>query len=185
MNSGRNMKSREVDYISNLPLIVHLPSYHLFFVHAGLLPLNPTIPLNSKHQPLSHVPGSLRQKAEYQHRAARQIETSEDLEARGLTGSDHLGRKGHHREPRNARELRTLQEEMILSGIPQNTIPFNLLNMRSLDRNSPVKSSNKVRGLSIEFVGSSVIKGASVVGDLEHCPQEVRWIPRRCCPTFP
>ncbi|CAG7852860.1 SubName: Full=Uncharacterized protein {ECO:0000313/EMBL:CCA72927.1} [Serendipita indica DSM 11827] len=153
---ARNMKAHEADYISNLPLVIHVPSYHLFFVHAGLLPLNPTIPLNSKHQPLSHVPGSLRQKSDHQHRAARQVGSIDNLEDRGLAGSDHLSRKGHHRDPKNARDLRTLQEEMILSGIPQNTIPFNVLNMRSLQRNEPVKSSKKGRPWS--EVWNTVVK---------------------------
>ncbi|KAG8822948.1 hypothetical protein FS842_009102 [Serendipita sp. 407] len=138
---ARRLTSHEARYIMNLPLIIHVPSYHLFFVHAGLLPLNPTIPLNSKHQPLSHVPGSLRKRALVKHYNNHH---GRALDAKVDDGQAEVDKHGH-RKPKDERDLRTLQEQLLLEAIPQNTVPFNLLNMRSVEHNAPVKSSNKGR----------------------------------------
>ena len=148
---NRNLKPAEDRYLSSLPLILHLPDYHIFLVHAGLLPLNPTIPLNSKHQPLSHVPGSLqpphKRHAESLPSSARFRRAV--IEADSTKDGDEEAEKNkhRHRKPASEAELRTLQERMVLKTIPQNTIPFNLLNMRSLERNAPVRSK-KVRALT-------------------------------------
>lgn len=151
------MKATEVEYLNNLPLVLHFPSYHLFIVHAGILPLNPTIPLSSKHQPLSHVPGSLRIKGDKSyHRQGHKIRGANpigDVEERDdqLVERDSLEEREwleerdpagafRHRKPRNKHDLRTIQEQLLLTTIPQNTIPFNLLNMRSLERNQPTRA---------------------------------------------
>ncbi|KIM24400.1 hypothetical protein M408DRAFT_331780 [Serendipita vermifera MAFF 305830] len=150
---ARNLKSGEERYLSSLPLVLHLPDYHIFLVHAGILPLNPTIPLSSKHQPLSHVPGSLRAP----HKKGRKADSARFRRA-AIDSEDNdeeaEKNKHHPRKPSTEKELRTLQERMVLQTIPQNTIPFNLLNMRSLERNSPVRTK---KGRPWSEVWNSVI----------------------------
>jgi hypothetical protein len=102
--------------------------------------------LNSRHQPLSHVPGSLR----VPHKKGRHATSPSSARfKRGVIDPNASGdtpeedpetNKHHHRKPADEAELRVIQERMLLQSIPQNTIPFNLLNIRSLKRNSPVKS---------------------------------------------
>ncbi|PVF95687.1 Metallo-dependent phosphatase [Serendipita vermifera] len=141
---ARNLKPHEEKYMNNLPLILHLPGYHLFFVHAGLLPLNPTIPLNSRHQPLSHVPGSVGRngkRSHYKGHGRRTEDESESNESSETSDDNSSLHEKRHRKPTNKKELRMLQEQLLLSRIPQNTIPFNLLNMRSVQKNKPVKSA--------------------------------------------
>ncbi|KAG8824604.1 hypothetical protein FRC17_009067 [Serendipita sp. 399] len=138
---ARKLTSHEFNYLKNLPLVLHIPSYDLFLVHAGLLPLNPTIPLNSKHQPLSHVPGSLRKRVSSKHYSNHHAKS---LGARSEGGGPEVDEHGHHK-PKSERDLRTLQEQLILETIPQNAVPFNLLNMRSVEHNMPVKSSKSGR----------------------------------------
>lgn len=55
---ARLMTEAQFEYLVSLPLVLHLPSLHTMIVHAGLLPVDPTEPLNSKDQPLSRVPKS-------------------------------------------------------------------------------------------------------------------------------
>lgn len=130
----RNLHADQKEYLNNLPLILHFPSFHLFFVHAGLLPINPTIPLTSKRQPLSHVPGSLRK---YHQKGHKKVHRDETLETESF---EEIIKKGNVKKPKNGHDLRVLQEKLVLKDIPQNTIPFNLMNIRSLKHNSPTRS---------------------------------------------
>jgi hypothetical protein len=50
------MSQSDYEYLLSLPLVLHVPSEHAFFVHAGLLPYDPTLSITSKRQPLSHIP---------------------------------------------------------------------------------------------------------------------------------
>ncbi len=50
------MSKSDYEYLLSLPLVLHLPSEHAFLVHAGLLPYDPTLPITSNQQPLSHWP---------------------------------------------------------------------------------------------------------------------------------
>jgi len=50
------MSKSDYEYLLSLPLVLHLPSEHTFLVHAGLLPYDPTLPITSERQPLSHWP---------------------------------------------------------------------------------------------------------------------------------
>ena len=52
------MKPEHAQFLFSLPLVIHVPSEHLFLVHAGLLPFDPRRPSNDKHQPLAHAPSS-------------------------------------------------------------------------------------------------------------------------------
>ena len=53
---ARAMSKRDYEYLLSLPLVLHAPSEHAFFVHAGLLPYDPTHSIASKRQPLAHLP---------------------------------------------------------------------------------------------------------------------------------
>ncbi|KIO28540.1 hypothetical protein M407DRAFT_71663, partial [Tulasnella calospora MUT 4182] len=58
-NIARNLSPEDYQYLSSLPIVIHLPSLHTFMVHAGLLPMDPAHHLRSDVQPLAHVPESL------------------------------------------------------------------------------------------------------------------------------
>ncbi|PAV16397.1 Metallo-dependent phosphatase [Pyrrhoderma noxium] len=53
---ARALSDAQFEYLLSLPLVLHVPFLHTFFVHAGLLPLDPRHGINSKHQPLAHLP---------------------------------------------------------------------------------------------------------------------------------
>lgn len=53
---AREMSQEHLDYLSSLPLVIHAPTAHTFFVHAGLLPADPMRALDDPSQPLSHFP---------------------------------------------------------------------------------------------------------------------------------
>lgn len=50
------MSKSDYDYLRSLPVVLHLPSEHAFIAHAGLLPYDPIHSINSKQQPLAHLP---------------------------------------------------------------------------------------------------------------------------------
>lgn len=143
-------------------------------MHAGILPLNPTIPLNSKHQPLSHVPGSLKQHSnnhrthDHRIRGANPIGDIEERDVNDILKRDLEGRgelieersqdgRSLLRKPKNKHELRVLQEQLLLSTIPQNTIPFNLLNMRSLAKNRPTRGKKVCNVYFILLLSSGLV----------------------------
>ena len=53
---ARDMSQAHYDYLCSLPLVLHAPAVHTYFVHAGLLPADPTRTLDDPKQPLSHLP---------------------------------------------------------------------------------------------------------------------------------
>jgi hypothetical protein len=55
---ARVMSREHFSYLCSLPLVLHSPAGHLFFVHAGLLPSNPKLPASDPVQPLSHWPAA-------------------------------------------------------------------------------------------------------------------------------
>ncbi|GLB40398.1 putative calcineurin-like phosphoesterase [Lyophyllum shimeji] len=99
---ARAMSDAEYEYLRALPLTIHIPNAHAYIVHAGLLPSDPTYTPDHPGQPLATVP-------------------------RLPKGSE----RGKTQDETN-RILRTLQERAILSNVPQNTVPYNVLNMRSI-----------------------------------------------------
>lgn len=101
----RNITRQQHDYLLSLPLVLHIPSLHYYIVHAGILPIDPSLPLASKRQPLGHIPFSARSSS---------YPPTADLSRTQIE------------------QLRTEQELAILSDIPQNNDPFTTLNMRSL-----------------------------------------------------
>jgi hypothetical protein len=105
---ARYMSREEYEYLVSLPLVLYVPSAHTYLVHAGLLSSDVTLSPRHKRQPLAHPPY---------------------LPPSHVTGAALAGRK---------RLLRRLQEEAILSNIPQNTEPWVLLNMRSVTEDHKV-----------------------------------------------
>ncbi|KAF5391667.1 hypothetical protein D9757_002370 [Collybiopsis confluens] len=99
---AENMTHEQYEYMLQRPLMLHVPHAHTFIVHAGILASDPNYNPGHKRQPLAHVPK--------------------------LPKGDEsvIG----ERDRINA--LRELQELAILSDVPQNTIPWNTLNMRRL-----------------------------------------------------
>ncbi|KAH9013259.1 hypothetical protein EDB84DRAFT_1444330, partial [Lactarius hengduanensis] len=55
-----DMSKSDYNYLRSLPLVLHLPSKHVFLVHGGLLPYDPMHSISSKRQPLAHLRNSLR-----------------------------------------------------------------------------------------------------------------------------
>jgi hypothetical protein len=55
---ARAMSREHFNYLRSLPLVLHSPASHSFFVHAGLLPSNPKFPAFDPTQPLSHWPAA-------------------------------------------------------------------------------------------------------------------------------
>ncbi|EIN10902.1 Metallo-dependent phosphatase [Punctularia strigosozonata HHB-11173 SS5] len=101
---ARHMTEAEYEYLLSLPLILHAPSIHSFFVHGGMLPykLLPTPPYAAS-QPLAHIPS--------------------------------------HDEKADEDKLRRMQEEALLD-IPENRVPWNVLNIRSVKRGRHVSREN-------------------------------------------
>ncbi|KAG8756887.1 hypothetical protein FRC12_010436 [Ceratobasidium sp. 428] len=62
---ARHLKSKEYQYLLDLPTALHIPSLHTIVVHAGLLPMDPRHKMLSKHQPLSHPPKSKHNQTEF------------------------------------------------------------------------------------------------------------------------
>jgi calcineurin-like phosphoesterase family protein len=53
---ARAMSRSQYNYLKSLPLVLHAPAGHVFFVHAGLLAADPSRILTHPKQPLSHWP---------------------------------------------------------------------------------------------------------------------------------
>lgn len=101
---ARAMTDAQYTYLLSLPLTLYIPSAHAYIVHAGLLPSDPDYSFNHHRQPLAHVP---------------------HFPPLTKTGKS---------KPKNDTIpiLRGLQELAILNDVPQNNVPYNLLNMRSV-----------------------------------------------------
>jgi len=61
---ARDMSRDHYDYLRSLPLVLYAPLGHTYFVHAGLLPADPTRKLTDPKQPLSHWPTKPKPKAD-------------------------------------------------------------------------------------------------------------------------
>lgn len=98
------MTDSQYTYLLSLPLTIYIPSAHAYVAHAGLLPSDPDYTFDDHRQPLAHIP------------------SFPPLTKTGKT------------KPKNDTIplLRGLQELAILRDVPQNTVPFNVLNMRSV-----------------------------------------------------
>ncbi|KIR56490.1 phosphoric monoester hydrolase [Cryptococcus gattii Ru294] len=106
-NIARQISKESYEYLTNLSLILHLPSLHAFAVHGGLLPSNPLKSSSDPSQPL----------VEYSNSTL-------------------------------SPPYRKAEELAIVKNVIQNTIPYNLYNMRSLftdgsNKGKVTKSSTK------------------------------------------
>ncbi|KAG6909071.1 hypothetical protein DXG01_002224 [Tephrocybe rancida] len=106
---AQDMSEAHYAYLRSLPYIIHIPSAHTFIVHGGLLASNPKLGYKHAKQPLAHVP-----------RLPKSCK--DDKDKANITVM-----------------LRTMQEQEVLTQIPQNTIPFNVLNIRSLVKEEVTK----------------------------------------------
>jgi hypothetical protein len=55
---ARKMSQEQYNYLSSLPLALHVPSVHTYIVHAGLLSSDPNYEPSNQRQPLAHIPSS-------------------------------------------------------------------------------------------------------------------------------
>jgi hypothetical protein len=111
---ARDMSAAEFQYLLDLPLRLYVPTAHVFIVHAGMLPLNPKYPYHDKRQPLARVPKLLGTKVD----TSKLNKTSNEVE-----------------------KLRNLQDLSLLTLIPQNLIPWVVLNIRSVKKGKVFKNT--------------------------------------------
>ncbi|RDB25795.1 Serine/threonine-protein phosphatase 1 [Hypsizygus marmoreus] len=97
------MTEAEYKYLLALPLVIHVPTAHAYIVHAGILPSDPQYSHDHRRQPLARIPHL-------------------PTQFKGKTPSKH----------ETYRILRKLQELAVVRQVPQNQVPYNLLNMRSI-----------------------------------------------------
>ncbi|KAG6335666.1 hypothetical protein ID866_3424 [Astraeus odoratus] len=57
-NVARAMSREHYDYLRSLPIVMHAPNGHTFFVHAGMLAADPNRKPTHPSQPLSHWPST-------------------------------------------------------------------------------------------------------------------------------
>ncbi|KAI6125079.1 Metallo-dependent phosphatase-like protein [Pisolithus croceorrhizus] len=57
-NVARAMSQEHYDYLRSLPIVMHAPAGHTYFVHAGMLAADPKRELEHPKQPLSHWPAT-------------------------------------------------------------------------------------------------------------------------------
>jgi Calcineurin-like phosphoesterase len=112
---ARDMSATEFQYLLDLPLRLYVPSAHVFIVHAGLLSSDPQYPYYDKRQPLARVP--------------KLMATSADTSNLKKTKNE-------------VESLRRLQDLSLLTLVPQNLIPWVILNIRGV-KNGEVTKKNK------------------------------------------
>jgi len=101
---ARDMSEAQYDYLLSLPLKLYIPSAHTFIVHGGLLSSDPLYPPDHPRQPLARVPS--------------------------LPLSITKGKPMP--ENNTIAILRGLQELALLKSVPQNNVPWTVLNLRSI-----------------------------------------------------
>lgn len=108
-NIAKAMSKAEYEYLLSLPLILHVPSAHTFFAHAGLLPSDPRYPPHRHRQPLARIP-TLPSGVQY---------------GMGIPNA-------------TIPTLRRLQEIAVLNDVPQNKDPWVALNMRGVLKDNTI-----------------------------------------------
>ncbi|KAI0784242.1 Metallo-dependent phosphatase-like protein [Abortiporus biennis] len=135
---ARDMTQAHADFLRSLPLILHVPRYHFFVVHGGMLPSDPKFPPTHPRQPLSHhpnkhhhTPGSPPHLSSLSRFFLNDIppERQELLVKRSDNDS--------------VSELRVMQEESLIHDIPQNLDWWNILNIRGVLKNGKVTRENE------------------------------------------
>ena len=119
---ARDMSDTEFQYLLDLPLRLYIPSAHVFIVHAGLLASDPEYPYYDKRQPLARVPTLM---------AGSSTTTTATTDADASKSRNEV------------ESLRKLQDLSLLTLIPQNLIPWVVLNIRGVKKNGKVTKKNK------------------------------------------
>jgi hypothetical protein len=105
---ARHMSKGQYEYLLQLPLALYVPHAHTFVVHAGILPSDPRYPYDdAKRQPLARIPDIFRSAEE----------DTPCVSGNGLMCTSHL---------------RRVQEMEILTDVPQNKVPWTLMNIRGV-----------------------------------------------------
>ncbi|KAG6817678.1 hypothetical protein H0H87_005436 [Tephrocybe sp. NHM501043] len=112
---AQDMSEAQFAYLRSLPYTIHIPNAHAFIVHGGLLASNPEHGHEHSSQPLARIPRL----------------------PKSLKGCNEC-----NNNTRNTLALRAIQERAILTQVPQNTIPYNILNIRSIVKGKVTKQSN-------------------------------------------
>jgi len=99
----------------DLPLRLYVPSAHVFIVHAGMLASDPQYPYYDKRQPLARVPILM----------ATDVDTSKK------------------KTKNEVESLRRLQDLSLLTLVPQNLIPWVILNIRGVKNGEATKKNKK------------------------------------------
>ncbi|KAJ3507538.1 hypothetical protein NMY22_g16899 [Coprinellus aureogranulatus] len=116
---ARDMSKEQYEYLLQLPLVLYIPHAHTFVAHAGILPSDPRYPYyDAKRQPLARVPDIFH-----------------------LAEEDPLC---HGDAFMCTNYLRRAQEMAILTDVPQNKIPWTLMNLRGVKNG---KVSRKYKGV--------------------------------------
>ena len=146
------MIKEHATFLKSLPIVLHIPHYHFYVVHAGLLPSDPRYPSTDSRQPLAHRP-------KRKTRIAADTDVLKKLQEAGedeVTDLDLGDEDGVYRRPPRGivilpnhdllsprssgsiEEMRKWQEEAILRDIPQNRQWWNLVNMRGIRKDGEV-----------------------------------------------
>jgi hypothetical protein len=115
---ARDMSATEFQYLLDLPLRLYVPSAHVFIVHAGLLASDPHYPYYDERQPLARVPKLM-----------------------ATTDTDTSSKPNKTRK--EVESLRKLQDLSLLTLIPQNLIPWVVLNIRGVKNGKVSKMNGK------------------------------------------
>ncbi|KAI8980108.1 hypothetical protein BD414DRAFT_493658 [Trametes punicea] len=132
---ARDMKQEHAKFLYSLPLVIHVPSEHLFLVHAGLLPLDPRRPADDERQPLAHVPSldDVRDRpvddGDYGYTLLK-LDPPQDVLRQMSIASNFTEDE--------IQELRVTQERSILQDVPHNRDPWVVLNMRGVRKSGKV-----------------------------------------------
>lgn len=103
-NLARAMSKAQYDYLLSLPLKLYIPSAHTFIVHGGLLSSNPRYPPDHARQPLARVPTL----------------PLDITKGKPMPKNDTIA------------VLRGIQELSLLNDVPQNKVPWTVLNLRNV-----------------------------------------------------
>lgn len=140
----RDMTPAHKECLRSLPLVLHIPSEHVFVVHAGILPSDPHFPPSDMRQPLAHSPYlKSYPNDDFAHNVRSHLTDEVDEDRRVMFSLNELGRGQEvlyypGRRNRTEERLRTAQEKAILSEIPDNRDPWVLLNMRGVRKKGKV-----------------------------------------------
>ncbi|KAI0749397.1 hypothetical protein C8Q80DRAFT_1218573 [Daedaleopsis nitida] len=132
---ARDMERKHAEFLYSLPLVIHIPTEHIFLVHGGLVPSDPRHPSNDERQPLAHPPSP---------------DDEDDQSLKEHTGDYDYplipAQSLQHAFPRLAsfnlddeiEELRVVQERALLHDVPQNRDPWAILNMRGVRKGGKI-----------------------------------------------